>query len=602
MSESSNNGHSQWDGSEIGKTARQRLDSVGNKQDRHSNPYTNGDGPEVRTAAESKEPPHNVKRHPEDPPGAYEGAATEICDPERIRAYANQFGKASQAIDPEWFEWLVRPLYKRVHDIRIGAIVAPSRREFGDQLKQSASTEAAIAKIQMEGIADNKKANRLESDVIPRVERELMDGETKLEKAEGEVEAARDEVSRVRAEEDERQERIADAPRRSQLREWAYGAGTNLFSRVNIGRGKAAVVFGVEVVGSAWLLAADVADVIGVSLLEGGFIAAVVSIALLAAAFAAGLGLAAIRLPGWLVGTSVIAAFGAILVKFVPGMDALREADESGVVTLTAATLATFMISMVSGYSLAISEDGREVREADEEAKSLRKKAGTPLGDALEVLGEKREKKTEANENRDRLTKLLEGLWEKVENLKDKAERADGAAEQRRQDGIEADVEAETIRSIAEARIEQEEAAAEWAYLIALAAQEKARAEEPPKVVEVPGREPRPGIGGAPAPEPSGPSLLLVLALLVAAASGISSLFLGLVPLGIGIPVAALLALLDRLPRRGRGSRSGSGATPAYDRERIVAVADEESPQWVSHPDHMVPKYRDGGAAPGERQ
>lgn len=602
MSESGNNGHTEWGDSEFGRTAYERLSTVGSREKRHANSYSNGEGPELRRAVESKEPPHNVKRHPEDPPGAYQGAATEVCDPELIRSYADWFGKASQAIDPEWFEWLVRPLYRCVHAVRIGAIVIPGRHETGAQLKQATSTEAAIARIQEEGIADREKADRVESDVIPRAERELMEGEAKLERTEGEVEVAREDVSRVRSEAGEQRIRLADEPRASQWREWVRGAGTNLFSRVRFSPGKALLVFLVEVLGSAYLLAPNVADVIGTSYGWGLVISAVISIAVLTAAFAAGLGLAAVRLPGWLVGLSVVAGFGALLVKFVPALDALRRADEAGVETLTAATLATLLIAMVSGYALATAEDRREAREAEGEEADLRKQAGTPLSDALQVLAEKQEKRQEAKQDVDRLEQLLSALWVKVEDLRDAASRAGAAAEQRRQEGIEAEVEAETIRAVVEAGIEQEEAAAEWAYLIALAAHGKARAEELPKVPERPVPAVRPGVEGIAGRERSEPSLLQMLALGVAAASGIASLFLGLVPLGVGIPVAAVLMFLDRRFGGRRGGEGQGSAPPTDHRRRIVAAADGENPLWRGQPDRMYPKYGDGGADAGQRQ
>jgi hypothetical protein len=602
MSESSNNnGNTEWNYKEVGRTAYQRLTKVGARGDRYSNYHTNGEGPEIRRAAASEEPPHNVKRHPEDPPGAYQGAATEIADPERIRSWADRFGKASQAIDPEWFEWLVRPLYRCVHDVRIGALVIPGRREAGEQMKVAASTEAAIAQIQEDREADGKQADRLESEVIPRVQREQAKADEKLEEAEHEVEAAREDASRVRAEEDEQLARSANAPRLSQWREWLREARTNLFSRARVSPKKAALVFGVDAVGSTILLAPNVADLVNTSIELGYAIAAVISIATLAAAFGAGFGLAAIRLPGWLVGFSILAAFGAILVKFIPALDALRQTDDAGLETLTAATLAAFLIAMISGYGLAVADDQSEARKSEEEKADLRKKAGSPLSNALEILDEKREKRTEAKQNRDRLDQLQSALWDKVESLRDSASRAGAASEQRRQEGIEAEVEAETIRAVAEAGIEQEEAAAEWAYLIALAAQEKARVEELPKVPEMPDRTARPAVEAVLGRQRGELSPLAMLALGVAAASGIASLFLGLVPLGVGIPVAALLVLLDRR-FGGRGDSQGGGIPPMDHRRRIVAPADGENPLYIYQPDRMVPKYGDGGAGAGERQ
>jgi hypothetical protein len=561
MNESNNNGHGQWENDEgVAAKAYERLTNTGGHREHHEGPYTNGEGANHRKA-ESKEPPRRIKRHPEDPPGAYQRAAEEVCDPEQIRRNADWFGKASQAIDPEWFEWLVRPLYRCVHDVRIGAIVIPARRGVGDQLKQAASTDAAIAEIEQEGIADGEKADRLKAEVIPRVERELAAAETEVNAAEEKVAASREDVNRVRAEEAERRDRLVSEPRESQWRRWLRQSGQNLFSRVGFSAGKAWLIFLAEMIGSAWLLAPNVADVMDTSFEVGLLISAVISLAMLAAAFAAGMGIAATRLPGWAVGTSIVAGFTAILVKFVPALDELRNAGDAGVETLTAATLAAFLIAMVSGYALATSDDQRQDREEEDEERELLKKAGTPLGDALEVLGEEKSKRKEAEEDCDRLEELLVALWAKVEDLRDSASRAGVAAEQRRQKGIEAEVEAETIRAVAEAGIEQEKAAAEWAYLIALAAQEKARVEELPKVPETP----RPAVRSQAVESGGGRgelSLLQKLALAVAAIGGVASIFLGPIPLGAAIPVAALLVLLDRRREGRRGPAEGDVLLP----------------------------------------
>lgn len=602
MSESSNNGHTdERNGDGVGGKVYERLRAVGRGENRYENAHTNGEGVAIRKAAETKEPPHAVKRHPEDPPGAYQGAAEEVADPEQIRRNADRFGKASQALDPEWFEWLTRPLYRSVHDVRIGAIAGPARRNAGEQLKRSETTEAAIAEIQQEGSADEEKAERLQAAVIPGTERELMEAETEVKVAEGGVEAGREDVSRVRAEEEERRARREDTPRRPPLKAWLHESTRNLFARTRFSPAKAWLVFFVEVLGSAYLLAPNVADVIGTSFEVGLLISAVISIAMLAAAFAAGMGLAAVRLPGWAVGLSIVAAFGAVLVKFVPALDALRLADESGVGTLTAATLAAFLIAMVSGYAMATADDQRQALEVEEEETALWKKAGTPLGEALEVLDKAKQKLEAAEQNRDRLKKLLSALRDQVEKLRDKSSRAGAVAERRRQEGIEAEVEAETIRTVAEAAIEQEEAAAEWAYLIALAAQEKARAEELPKVPETPAAEPevmRIGPGG------SGElSLLQKLALGIAAAGGVASLFLGLLPLAVAVPTAAGLVLLDRgMGSTPRGGSRGGSVPPPDHRRRIVSAADGDNPLYIHQPDHMVPKYGDGGAGVGQRQ
>jgi hypothetical protein len=59
-------------------------------------------------------------------PRAYENAAVEVCDPERIRANAVPLGKASQAIEPRDFLPLLEQVYGGVADVRSDAITAPA--------------------------------------------------------------------------------------------------------------------------------------------------------------------------------------------------------------------------------------------------------------------------------------------------------------------------------------------------------------------------------------------------------------------------------------------------------------------------------------------
>jgi hypothetical protein len=581
----------------VAERARNFLKRVGRSESRYGQAYTNGDMAEARAKARHEEPPHSVKQHPDDPQGAFEDAATEIVDPEEIRRKAARFGKAGQAIDPEVFDPSTRALYRAVHDTRIGAITIPGQRQAGEQLKVVESTEAAIAAIQAEGSADATKAERLETAVIPRVEREREAAAGEVKEADLEVKRAREDRARVREEEQERMERKkAERPRPS-LGRWQQRSARNMFSRVRLSPGKAWLTFAFEVLGSGYLLAPNVADVIGTDFWTGFLISLVISIAMLSAALAAGIGLAAIRLPGWVVGGATVTAFGAILVKFVPALDALRLAGESGIETLTAATLGAFLIAMVSGYALAVEKDDQATVATEDEEADLLKKAGSPLQDAGDVLDEAQTSKRAAEEEEDRCVTLLRALWEKVEKLRDNAVRSAVAAEERRGKGVEAEVEVETIQATTQSAIEQEESAAEWAYLIAIAAHEKARVEElpdaPTPVADTTGPPPERG--------PEGLSTLRKLALLVAAASGLSSLALGLVPLGIGIPLAALMVALDRHSKASADDAIGGGA-PIDRHPRVVAAADGDNPLYRYQPDHMVPKYGDGGAGAGEHR
>jgi hypothetical protein len=538
-----------------------------------------------------------VKRHPEDPPDAFEKAATEIADPEEIRRRAVGFGKGSQAIEPEWFDLVSRGLYRSVHDTRIGAITIPAQRQSGEQLKVVATAEAAIAEIQAEGGADADKAERLERDAVPRAQAEQRAAEEAVKEAEQRLETARENRARVREEEEEKRERRKTERPRPSLGGWRLRSDRNLFARFGFSPLKAWLVFLFEVLGSGYLLAQDVADVVGTSYWTGFGVSIVISVAMLSAALAAGIGLAAIRLPGWVAGGTLLAGFAAILVKFVPALDALRLAEESGIETLTAATLGAFLIAMVSGYALAVAADDEATVQAADEKAELIKEAGSPLGDAVEIFAAAEMAKSAADEEKCRCDALLHALWEKIEKLRDDAGRSAAAVERRRLLGIEAEVEVETIQATAQSAIEQEEAAAEWAHLIALAAHEKARMEDLPELPVAPVAaisEPSPGAA------PRALSMLQILALAAAAVSGLASLVLGLIPLGVGIPLAALLVAVDFRSKAG-GDDEDSGA-PINPHPRIAPPANGDDPLYRYQPDHMDPKYRNGGAGAGQHQ
>jgi hypothetical protein len=593
MSETTNNGYTNWsDG--FSTDAFERLSGIG-YGDHESN--NNGSDPPRRGSAKDQPPPHDFERHPEDPPGAYRLAAEEVADPEKIRRGANNFGMASQAIPSDRFRSLARRLYQRVHEVRIGAIVIPARREAGEKLKHSAGTDAEIAKIRAEGIADSEKADRLETDVVPRVEKEHEKAAREVEEKKERVASTRRELGRVRAEEAQLRGRRAEEPRSwSWKLNWLRLVWVNLLARTGYSSRKAWMTFLAEVGASSFLLAPKIADVVGVSFLEGLAISFAISIAMLAVAFAAGAAVAAIRLPGWLVGVAIVAAFAGILIKFAPALDVLRRSGDGGVEVLTAATLAAFLIAMISGYALAAAADQRREIEAEEDEARLLKRAGTPLGEALEVLSERTEEYEHAKLRHDHLRKLLDALGQKIEDLRDFASRAPAKAAERKREGIEADVEAATIRAIAAAGVKQERAAAEWAYLIALAAHDKARLEGLPEFVvpEVPTLARAAEGAGR---RSGGLSLLLGLALATLAASGVASLMVGPVALGVGIPLAVLLVLLDR----SRGGPGGPGGPPAPV-DSIIPPADGDDPLFRYQPDHMRSKYRNGGARVGQRQ
>lgn len=548
-------------------------------------------GLQHQTRNGSQPPPHKVPRHPEDPPGAYEDAAGEVCDPDAIRVKAVPLGKASQAMGPELFEALVRAFYARAHDVRAGAIKIPAQREAGDKLKFSAGTEAEVARILAAGNADDQKAGRLEGDVVPRVEGELERASDDCKEAQTQVESAQHEVDHRR-----QQRRQEESERSSGFwseRRFARPRG-NLFGRFSFSPVKAALAFAAEIVGTTFVIAPSVADIANVSFEYGVLIAFAVSVALLAASSAAGLALAAVRLPGWLVGLVLLGIYGGILAKFVPGLDALRETEMSGVETLTAATLAACLIAALIGYMLATRSDQRQ--ELADEAEVER--AGTSLGDALDNLDRAKKNREEAENQHRRLKQALAELWEQIEQLHDSAARCDVAALERIREGTEAEAEAGTIRAVADTGVGQEEAAGEWASLGAILTHEKARVEEVPEddtagVVAVGN-----SVDGD---QTTGLTALQKAALGISGASGIGGLTLGTIPLGIGAVAVPLLILLDQRRRSDRDA-AGDDGEPPPDPPSIVPPASDDNEFYIHQPDRTTSKYRDGGAGVSERQ
>jgi hypothetical protein len=591
MDESEDSGAPRW-GDDIAKEVLERLqrfDSDGDADTAEGSPPT---GP--ATANGDGDPP-KVKRHPEDPHDAVADAGQEVTDPEQIRIKAARLGTAAQAIGPDYFEWLTRPLYRWIHQVRAGAVVMPGQREAAEQLKISAATDAELAGIRAGGAADEKKADRIEAKAISRNERDLEDAKAEVVKARERLETCRERVE-VLQEADEREGRVEGTTRVRrrfrQRRSWEGRGG--LFGRISLSPRKALAVFIAEVLGTALVLATKVADVFETSLEMGAAIAVALSLAILVASFVAAMAAAAIRLPGRLVGLLLVAAYAAVLFKLVPGLDALREADTEGVKAMTAATLAACFVAGFTGYVTATRED----RHEEVEERELKQKAGTPLRHAMRDLEEADEAHARAQRRVAQIEHSLAELWEEVERFRDAAQRAEVTVSERRRLGVEADAEAAAIEAIVATGVGQERAAAGWATSIALLAHEKTRLEEPPDENELRIRLSLNGAGRTDEP-PKRLSAMQQAALAVLGAGGIASLALGVAPLGIGVPVAVLMFVIDRERSRGKVA---SASEQELARAGIVSPASDESEPYERQPRRMFPKYRDGGDTPGERQ
>jgi len=589
MDGSEGNGFPHWD-EDVYQEALKRLQKFGSAGDEDA-PADESPAPGPAGANGNGPAEEKTKRHPEDPPDAVADAGQEVAEPEQIRIKAARLGMAAQPIDSGYFRTLVRRLYRSVHRVRAGAVVMPGQREAGDQLKISAATDVAMEGIRADGAADERKAGRIEEKSVPRTEKELEDAKEEVKTTKKELEGRRRRVEELQ-EDDEQVEGTTRIRRSSEQRRAWEGKG-GLFGRISISTGKTTGIFIAEVVATTLVLSTKVADVFEAPLELAIPIALALSLAILVASFVAAMAAAAIRLPARIVGLLLVAAYLAVLFKFVPGLDALRESDSEGVQAMTAATLAACFVAGFTGYVTATREDRRE----EVEERELKKSAGTPLQHALQELAEAEEAYKRAQRRAAQTEAALSQLWEEAERFHDSADRAEVAAMKRGRLGIEADVEAATLEAIAATGVDQEDAAAEWATVISLVAHEKTRLEELPDERDIQLRlllEDARSSGGN-----EGMSTLQRIAAGVAGGGALASLAFGVVPIGIGVSAGVLLYLLDRV---GRSAGADLDGEPEPVAAGIVSPASDEDKGFEHQPDRTRPGYRNDGAKSAERQ
>lgn len=522
-------------------------------------------------------PPHDIPRHREDPPAAYEAAAQEVCDPEKIRVYAVGVGKASQAISPRRFKELVRRVYEGISRTRQGAIVGPAQRAGGEQLKISATAETDVTTIVSDRHADGLKADRLQEQ-LPQLDSSIQDMQDKHYQADAELREADAEVAAVGSAE------VADPIERpGGLMQWVRIPPWLLI---------VASVFDCSV--ATFTSEPYISDLIDTQIPFGSaLIAFGISLIILMASGFAGFTLAAIRLPERAVAGLLTAVFVVIMFLLAENLSELRKGSESGVETLTIVNLAASWIAVLLGYASARWQEFAGDRE-------LITAVGTP---ALQAL-HKRDKAIEGKQRT--LAEIQAAEAEKVaflnqiEDLRDSASRADAAASARESAGITADVEFDMIDAIATTGVKQEIAANEqWAVAIAELAYEKARAED---VAEDQSQEEL-LTGVAPAPESASDELTALQKAAIAslAVAGGAGFVVGPMAVAAGSGLAAALLLIDRRKTKPSTSKT-TDPVDEIEPPMIKSPAPEDKPWYYRQPTRMVPKYRNGGPGAGENQ
>lgn len=606
MTTSSTNGHlSAEDDREIHRRVREVLNAIAeipNRDEAQSSLFAPDTGP----------PPHDIDRHPEDPHGALHRSAEMVTDPELIRRYMVDLGITTHAIGDVQFDKLLRRILHGITGTRAGAITAPAQIAAGAQEKISASTTSAVQKILADRRADGMKADRLEEEKRPRLLQRVEENksavgvrELALEREEVAVADAR----RKEAEKKKAQESLKPNPIRA-----PHVIG-GLMQWVRLPLWMAILSLAIDILLGALMLQGPISDLINTTEIGSYAIAIGISTTLGLASAAAGFALAAIRLPGKVIGAFFVTVFALLVVKLIGSLDALRLDHQSGIETLTVATLASCYVAALTGYAIAAWEDFAQQRKAiipilDAQAQLI-VDAGSDLGDAVKRRDDAGVQLAEAKKELRDAEAALEGLYVEIEGLQDSAVRADAAAQQRETEGILAVIESETIAAGAKTHVGQEVAAhEEWASAAAWFGREKTRAEKLPEEHQV--RPPMPAVQlTVETPEPqnlTGLQKAAIAALALGALAGVLGAFTGvlagLITMGVAAGVAAILLMLGgRRPQHAvAGAGDGTAAEWAATPPPIASPADESNPFYRWQPSYMVNKYRSGGPSGGERQ
>ncbi len=554
-------------------------------------------------------PIHEVKRHPEDPGvSALHLTASEVCDPELIRKALVDFGISMQAVGETAFGEILDWIVDGITGTRVGAITGPAQVAAGEQQKTVKTTDNDVAAIVADGNGDALKADRLEGTTRPRLEDEIRKDEENVARL-----TEKRDVDRTRVAEGRKHHHEREPDHKPKLLVPPRCAG-DLMQWVALPVWLAVLAVLLDVGNGIFTLQAPISNVVNTSEWGSYALAIGVSVVLGLASALAGFALAAIRLPGRIVGAIFVAAFIAMMVELVTGLDALRLSEPIGAETLTVATVASCYVSALTGYAIVVWRDYAPQRAVlvaviAAQTEVAVAAAGSELGDAVKVLQETEVELEAATESLTGHLAKLDELDEEIERLRDSEARVDVVARRRESQGIVADVETATIIAVANTHIQQEVAATKlWGRAMAWAAWRKTRAEELPEGYEI--REP--GAAKTPAPEAipeEGLTALqkaAIVSLLIGALSGmlgaLTSLAVGVIVMAAAAAIAAVLLLLGARRRRpGAGAAASPVGWPA-EPVRIVSPADESGSEYREQPSYMVPKYRSGGPAGGKRQ
>lgn len=594
------------------------------------------------------------RRHPEDVPGQLEATAEELGNPIRLRRLYASLGKALHALPHEVAfgkngkDGCLPKAATADADLRGGAATIQDKREGTPDRIDVVTVKPDVEEITADGEADLAQAERLRSQAkrlelaIAEQDEEIAQQRVRCDQADAGLAQVREaEAATAAAEQREREAREARerqegnrpargerkgraapeareaAPptpiRRPQFWKLVPAFAKRLLSPRNV------LILGAVDLGVMTLtLHSAISDTLYSSIPGADYLlAAGVSLTVLVASATAGAALAAVRLPTRLVALVLFALFIAVMTQFFPALELLREGDEEGLVSLTAATALSAYVALVVAYATMLFHDADEERELTDEERAARQaqsqtvaderelaaRAGTPLGDACDRRDREHELLAELVAQRAVLVTDLETLEARIEQLSDSAVRVPARVAARHGRSAAAAERLKICTETLKEQVAQEHASAANSIALADAAWWKANLE---RLDDDQVRTQALPAAGSPMPAAAAASkrgrlheLVAVGLLIVAGAIGFA----------VGEPlvfvvgaVAAIAVLLLRGLGRSRPTEVVDGVpAPQLPPDSVELAADSSLPTWTWLPQRMVPGFRRGDTGPAER-
>lgn len=582
----------------------------------------------THNGAVSRDTPGSKQKYPRHPETPYTSlpadvprlVAAEIGDPIAKTVLTAMLGKGAWMLSEAVAfgkERGIEPLAQAVANVRKGAYVVQAKREGQPDRELIASTSQAVEALRFDGDADAQKADRV-AQSIPRLTDNLQAALEERNVAQHEREAAFATRAQAREQEEARLAALQDDIEHAKRSDRALAHRLKQLKIVPA-LGKAAppiaLVGAVMVIDGAvttLILQPAIAKTIDIDPMLAYPLAGGVSVGVLMAAAVAGVMFAASRVPARVAAGGLAALFVAIMTQFLPGLELLREGQTEGLKSLTTATAIAAYVAFGVAYAHGVFRDATDERKltgehdpAEDRARVLLARAGSPLQDACDELDRAEDKLAAAVAKCEELERELDATYTQIEALRDAHARVEAQIAGREGEAERAKVRGTVAQEVIATQQAQEDESVVHAVNTAYVwwAITGAEAREPDDAATVPTPTHADALDRVNAPVTERRSVIVAIAALVAA--GLLGLLLGPVAFAIGAVVAAvaLIAPLLGLRRRRAGAEDDAAPMAISDApasDHIGGLIDVDDPTWSEMPSRMVPRYRAVDADPGE--